>query len=281
MRSSQKFPLRTMTLGVAATAALLMTVPMASAQTTTAPSRTSTPPASDLPAAESIIKDAVTAMGGEQAFKDIKSSHMKMSMSTPMGAASMESWVIDDAFKLVMNQMGMNITAGGKGDEAWMQDPMSGQWQLIEGAQSKDMRQTSTMYNMIVNMKNRYSSMKTTSKTSFSDAMCYTVECIGDDSTDVYYFNVDKKYLEGIKTITEGGPMGGPSESTIVMSDRKKFGELTIPTTMTMDQMGMNIVMSIELLEFNGVEAAQVAMPDAVKKMKDSAPAAPTSQPGG
>jgi hypothetical protein len=277
MRSSHKSRLRTMTFGFVATATFTILAPLALAQTSTAPSRTTTPPAADLPDAEAIIKDAVTAMGGKKAFDDIKSSHMKMTMTTPIGPASMESWIVGDSFKLVMTQMGHDRLAGGNKDMAWMQDPMSGQWHLIEAAQGKEMRQTASVYNMIVDMKERYSSIKTISKANFHDNMCYAVECIGEDSTDVYYFNADKKYLEGIKTITEGGPMG-PPETTILMSDRKTFGEVTVPTTMSMNQGGMDIVMTIDLLEFNGVEAAKVAMPEEVKKLTEAANA-PTSQP--
>ncbi|MEM7228091.1 MAG: hypothetical protein AAF432_04670 [Planctomycetota bacterium] len=244
------------------------------------PAGTTTQAAGDLPSAESLIENAIKAMGGEKAFKQVKSSHSKMSMASPMGAAEIEAWIAEDDFKVVINQMGMQIEAGGDGENAWMKNPMTQAWEMVEEGQAKEMKQMAAMYNMVPDMESRYDKMTTVGEESFNDLSCYVVECIADDSTDTFYFDKKSGHVEGVKSVAQG-PMG-PIETVITMKERKKFGDLEVVTLMEMAQMDMNMTMTIEELEFNKVSAEMVAAPAEVKEMlEEKATSQPTSQPGG
>ena len=208
MRSSRTNRFRIFTLGVMAGTALTLTATNTLAQSAPATAPATTAPAGDLPAAKSLIADAIGAMGGKKAFDAIKSSHSKVSMTSPMGNATVETWEMGDSFKVAINQMGMTIEAGGDGENAWMKNPMSGQWELDPMGQASELRRQGLLFMTVVNMEEDFEDLTTVGKEMFGDVMCYAVQANDEESTNTFYFDASKKFLVGVKSAADQGPHG-------------------------------------------------------------------------
>ena len=262
-------------VAVGLVAAIAWTTP-ALAQTETAPAAT----ASDLPDAKKVIAAAIDAMGGKKAFEDVESSHIKGNMTTPMGEMSLEMFSAKPnkfLFIQSMPAMGMEITAGCDGDVGWMISPMVGGAQILEGEQLDEMREQSQMYEMVLRMEEDFEEVKTVGREKFAEHDCYKLQMKTEDGEESdAFFDVESKLPVGIKTTTQEA--GQPMDVSVVFSDWKQFGDIKGFTKMTITQMGMDMVMTFEEVEFNEVDPAKFALPDEVKAMATSQPA---TAPGG
>ena len=59
----------------------------------------------------------------------------------------------------------------------------------------------------------------------------------------------------------------GPMQSTVVLSEYKKFGALLQPTTMKVSMMGTQMVMSISTVDYDKVDPTVFAPPAAIKAL--------------
>ena len=234
----------------------------------------------DLPQAKQLLEKAVEAMGGKDAFKQIKTSRTKMSIETPMGNVAIESSVGEKGmFHANIDQAGMVMTSGSNGKHAWMQNPMAGGYQLLPQEQADQMRQQTSVHDIVLQMMKQFDSSKTVDMTDFNDESCFQVHLSSEKTKEEQeaFFSVKSGRLVGT-TSTQEGPMG-EMEITMSFNEWKKFGDLTLFTEIAINQMGMEMVMKIDEIEFNKVDPAIFAMPDEVKDLIAEQEAAATSQP--
>ena len=237
-----------------------------------APKPAPTEPAKDLPAALSIVKSSIEAMGGQKAIDAIESTSIKGNIASPMMPAAINMEIKSaKGGKMFMKQelpgMGEG-TAGSDGTTAWKSDPMSGGYQLMSPEEAKQTVKRSNMYNILFNIENEFKTLETVDKTSFNGEECYKVRMVSEDKSvpeQMGYFSLANKLMTGLET-TEEGPMG-PVTTTFHFKDWKELNDVKVFSALDLERMGMNMTMTFSEVEFNKVDPAVFELPAEVKKL--------------
>ena len=227
--------------------------------------------AKDLPKAEEIVKAALEAMGGKKAFDDIKSTSIKATMSTPMGDMTLDmKSAVPARFLLLQSFPGMGeMSIGSDGKVGWMNNPMAGGLQLLEGEQLEQMRKQSNMYLIVFNLQEDFKELETVDRIQFNGQDCYKVKMTPKEEgrpTQFGFFSSDSKLMQGME-ITQDGPMGQQMTSTISFAEWKPIEKLHLFTKMNIEQAGMQVGMTFTEVEFNKVDPAAFEPPAEVKEL--------------
>jgi hypothetical protein len=285
MTNNKWFRLRHMAMALGLTAMVGWTPALAQQDTAPADSQADKKPdtpAADLPPAKDLIAGAIKAMGGKKAFNDIKSSHMKGTMTTPMGNMGLEMYSAKpEKFLFIqsMPAMGMQVKAGSNGKVGWVMGPQPGETQILEGPDLTEMREQTQMYEMVLRMETDFKESQTVAKEMFGDTECYKVRMMDESGEEsMAFFEVKTGLPVGIRTTAQ--QQGQPIEVTVVFGGWKQFGDIKGFTTMTVDQLGMQMVMTFEEVDFNDVDSTIFALPQEVKDKLAAQPAATTAPEG-
>ena len=164
----------------------------------------------DLPEAKKIIEQALAAMGGEDAFKKIKTHDIEFEMEAGPQVlnCAVKSMAADDKnmFAAEMQVMGMVIKMGSDGETAWQTNPMNGQYTIMSGAQAKQMEgitELGTMQTMIGDLKEKSATLETVDKADFEGTSCYKILAVPkneetgepNSAESVYLFFDAEKHL--------------------------------------------------------------------------------------
>ncbi len=227
-----------------------------------------------LPEAKELFAAAMDAIGGREALEKIESSMVKGNVSTPMGRIGMESYFASpNKFLLKQNMPGMgDVSMGSDGTVAWMRNPMMG-YELIESDDAEEMMGQASMHNIVLRMEKEFKEFEVVERTSFKNEQCYKVRMKDKEGKEQFaYFLVEGKFLAGME-VTQEGPMG-PATITMEFKDWREYGDIKMFNRMIMNQMGMNMTMEFEEIEFNNVDNAIFTLPSEIKKLAEQLQAA-------
>jgi hypothetical protein len=225
-------------------------------------------PAEALPDAQKVIDRHVEAAGGRQAIKGHSSMRIKGSMTIPANGMSgtLELFVArpnKTVAKTTIAGIG-EISEGFDGVVAWSINPMTGPM-LATGEELKQ-KAFDADFDGALNVASRYDAIKTLEKTTFEGRPVYKLALTrkgGGD--DIEFYDVETGLKAGA-IIERQNPMGTISVTTVV-SNYKKFGDLTMPTQMTQSTSGVQIVTTFDSVEFDNVDPAVFELPAPIKAL--------------
>lgn len=229
--------------------------------------------ASDLPEASELLEKAVEAMGGAKAFEGIKSTetHMSMDIAAAGMTMTMEMFSGEDGRFLVRQSTPMGeVGMGSDGKIAWMNNPMTGGYELLDEEQTAQSREQAGMHNMVNSIAANFEKIETVGKETFGEREAYRVSLVekapeGDEEPaapeQFAIFDAENGLLLGMIQAT---PMG---EVAMRFEDWKEVGPIKMFHKMVVDQMGMQIIMTVDSIEFNKVDPTVFELPDKVKEL--------------
>lgn len=224
--------------------------------------------ADGLPTPEKLLAGAIKAQGGKEAFEAIESVHSKAEMRTPMGNMDVETHSkASGEFHLKQSspQMG-EMRAGYDGTVGWSHNQMQG-YQLLPEDEINEIRNMTMTHGMVTQLKEEYGEMKTVERTSFAGEDAYKVymKHKQDGSEQHVFFHPENHRLVGIEIEQESD--FGPMEISMSFDEWKERGDLMVFTKMTINQMGMEIVMEFTEIEFNAVDDDVFVLPEEVQEL--------------
>jgi hypothetical protein len=256
---------RAAVLAVAVVAAPASSLVAQTAQAPAAPAAK----AADLPSARAILDRHLEAAGGRNAIAKHTSSHLVGTISIPASG-------ITGPFEVFAAKPNMNLTKitiadigdvieAYDGKVAWSISPMTGP-RLSEGKELEQKKFDAEFYAELRD-DSRYESMRTLEKTTFDGRPCYKVSLVkkGTTDEDIEYYDVATGLKAGGTTSRET-PMGKIT-ATQIQTDYKKFGDLLQPSTLKVQAMGVDQVITVTAIEYDKVDAAVFDPPAAIKAL--------------
>jgi hypothetical protein len=222
----------------------------------------------DLPKATDLLAKSVTAMGGAEAYKQITSIRAKGTFEMPSQnlSGTVEILQARPAFvRLNVAVQGIGaIESGSDGKIAWSIDPMSGPTLMNGKALNEAVAEA--QFDAVLWGPEFVKTATTQEKTTFGSRPAYKLHVVTTYGTEeTVYIDAETFYQLGVERVSET-PMG-PLPTTMSAGDFKKFGALTMPTTMVQAAMGFEQVIRITSYEYNNVPASAFEPPPAVKAL--------------
>ena len=220
--------------------------------------------ATALPAAATLMSKYGAAVGGP-AFINAKAIVMKGALSMPaagLSATFQMTQLAPNRMQMVTTIPGMGeVQVGYDGTNAWASDPMQGP-RVLAGVELDQMKDEADRRSNIRSPE-LFTSVQTVADTTMNSERCYLVKLTwksGRESFDCY--SATSGYIVASKTVQKTAMGEIPVVS--LLSDYKKFGDITIPTKTTQDLMGQQQIITIASVEFPDAAGLTIAPPAAV-----------------
>lgn len=224
--------------------------------------------AADLPAADEVLARYVEAIGGKDRISEVESMTQKGTMEIRAvgvnGAFTLRS-ATPQRMHMAMEFEGMGkIETGFDGKVGWRVDPNMGPV-LLNETEIEQVKIEADPQSP-ANMAKHYPKRKTVQRTEFEATDVYELE-METKAGQVFtmYFGVENGLLLGQRGWQD--TQMGRIEMSIVLSDYRDFDGWKMPTTMTMTQGGMPMVMHIEDVTFNDVDESAFEIPAPIKRL--------------
>ena len=225
-------------------------------------------PAADLPTAADLFAKHVAAVGGEKAVRSHKSSKTKATFNMPAMGMTADMLIYSAApnkmyLDMTIPSMG-SMQQGYDGKVGWSVDPMSGA-RVLSGEELKQMALQADFY-ADLNYKDHYKEMKTLEKTVFADRPSYRVHVVTTFGSETdFFFDVENGLLNGMESTAES--QMGPVKSTTVLSEYKDFGGVKHAAKTTMSAFGQEQILTLNSVEYDGVEPSVFVLPEQIKTL--------------
>jgi len=220
-------------------------------------------PAEIEPDAKAIFEAYAAALGGEEAYADIDTAQMGMTIEMPTIGMSMVrevSFMQPNKIFAEMDIQGMGkMRQGYDGEKGWSVDPIQGSREL-EGAEL-DKLLSETDFKEGINLADKYASAKIAGK---DENGLVVLECVTADGghPEKLYFDTQTDLLQKMETIEDMGPQGEVPVSAQVVS-YEKMGDLLMPVHIDAQMLGMSMIMKITRFEPNvPVDESLFSMPE-------------------
>lgn len=220
--------------------------------------------ATTLPSAATLMSKYAAAVGGP-AFINAKAIVMKGGLSMPaagLSATFQMTQLAPNRMQMVTTIPGMGeVQVGYDGTNAWASDPMQGP-RVLAGVELDQMKDEADRRSN-VRSPELFTLVQTVADTTMNSERCYLVKLTwksGRESFDCY--SVASGYIVASKTVQKTAMGEIPVLS--LLSDYKKFGDITIPTKTTQDLMGQQQIITIASVEFPDAAGLTIAPPAAV-----------------
>jgi hypothetical protein len=218
--------------------------------------------AQELPPAEQLVQRYVQAIGGRDAVLAQRTSRTRGTFAMPAAGLSGELEVVmapPGRMSTTVEIPGLGtIRSGYDGTVGWSVDPMMGA-RLMTGAELDALREQANPL-MAVRDASLFRGMETVRRHEMGGQPCWEVRATtvgGREILDCYHVETG---LLVAQTSTSESPMGS-MQATNHFSEYREFGGVLLPTRMTQEAMGMQQVMTITSVEFDGVDAADLEPP--------------------
>jgi hypothetical protein len=225
-----------------------------------------------LPAAREVIDAFVKASGGVDAFKAVRSMRARGSLNIP-------SQGLSGGFEMVAarpNKTLTRVTIPGIGnlEEAfdgkvgWSIDPLSGP-ALVLG-KSLTERADEAWFDAPLHEDGFVKTLTVVGRELFDNRPAYRLKVVLASGTEQFeIFDVENGFQIGLEATREM-PFG-PVPTVTIFRDYRRFGALTLPTTVVQRLLGLNQsieqVVTFSAYEFDGVAANAFDMPPAIKAL--------------
>jgi len=222
--------------------------------------------------ADGLITKYLTACGGEQNLRAMKSMTMKGTMFAQGQNLEMKvSYVIPGKSHVEMGMGGIpmqTITTNGK--DAWMKHPMVGNVYLSGEEKADAMRQANLF--PLLDYKKSGAKVKYLGEDMVKGAKAYKLEFVGADNDTVVYSLDATTFL----TVKEKS-----NRATVISSDYRKVANIMIPYKINVQSGTQSMMMSIDSVTINAtVPDSLFVMPKDAKSL-DSLKALMKQQQGG
>ncbi len=223
--------------------------------------------AQGLPAAKDLIARWAKETNAE-GWKSHKSARMKATFDLPaMGmSANMETvtmYPASSSSKIDLPGMG-TMRQGFNGEVSWAMNPMAGPM-VMTGAQLDAAKEDADPSNYS-RVSPAIVSSETVEKATINGQECYKVKHTwksGKTSLDCFSAADGMIIWSQAKQSTPQGDV----EVTTNYSGYKDWGGVKRATTMTMDQMGQQFVITVQGWEWDNVDAKELELPDEIKAL--------------
>lgn len=221
----------------------------------------------NLPAASGLIAKYAAAVGGP-AFLSAKSIVSKGALSMPAAGLNAQFQMT----QLAPNQMQMVTTIPGMGEvqvgfdgtTGWAMDPMQGP-RVLSGQELDQMKDESDR-RATLRSAEMFNSVQTVADTTMNNEACYLVKLTWKSGRESYdCFSKASGYIVASKTVQKTAMGEIPVVS--LLSDYKKFGNVTVPTKTVQELAGQQQIITIQTVEFGDGKGVTIAPPDAVKAL--------------
>jgi hypothetical protein len=233
-----------------------------------APSRVVAEAPASLPSARSIIDRHIAAVGGRKAIMARTSTRMTgtvtMSGNGLTGNLEVLAAKPDRTLSRITLAAIGEILEGYNGAVAWSVSPMTGPM-LAQGKELAQKKFDADFYGELRDGA-RYASITTVEKTTFEGRPGYKVSLLRKDGgEDFEFYDVET----GLKTgaIASRETHMGVIATTVWQGDYKTFGGILQPTTFRQTSLGVQIVMSINAIEYDNVAPSAFEPPAAIKAL--------------
>ena len=205
--------------------------------------------------ADDLIAKYLTASGGEQNFRALKSMTTKGSIFMQGQTADVKvSYVVPNKSYMEVSMGGLSVqVVGTNSKDAWVKNPM-GTYFMGGDEKASAMRQANLF--PLLDYKKAGAKVKYLGEDMVKGAKAYKLEYVGADKDTVIYFFDAVTFF----TVKEKR-----NDATVMMSDFKKVGNLMIPHKVNIQAAAQSIMMTIDTIAVN------VAVPDSLFVMPSGA----------
>lgn len=249
---------------IAATAICVAATPRALATQAAAPAASR----ATLPSSREVIARSIAALGGEAAFRAVKSIHAvgKMTVAGPGISGDFELFSARPARVLLR----VDIAGIGKVENAydgrigWSVNPISGP-ELLNGAQLTEAAEEA-WFDSPLHAPDRVRSMDVVGRVDFDGRDTYKLKIVLPSGNEQFeYFDVTSGLQAGSE-MTRTLPQGVVPTVNFTR-DYKKFGALMQPTTIVQRALGFDQVVTIASIEYDKVPDSVFDVPADVKPL--------------
>jgi hypothetical protein len=165
--------------------------------------------------------------------------------------------------QITIGQFGEAVT-GFDGTTAWANQPGQG-YMVMSGDMMEQAKQQADFFSDFPDLS-KYTSVETLALEDFEGRKCYKVKLTRATGGDVIqYFDAETGLASGM--VRSQDTQMGKMEITVVMSDYKDQGGVKMPGKIIQRTMQGDITLTFTAYEFDKVDNAVFALPDAVKAM--------------
>ena len=226
------------------------------------------PAAAPLPSGRDVVAKHIAAIGGEAAFKAVKSVHAKGTFELPAQGVKGDLEILAARPNKMINRVEIpgvgHVESGFDGKNAWSIDPLAGP-SLLSGRALTEMGEDA-WFDGALHSSDRVKELTTVAKVEFDKKQAYQVKVVhtsGVEQTE--YYDVETGLLIGSESQRET-PMGVLPVKAMYR-EYQKFGGLQQPTVLVQSTMGIDQVLHIATYEYNTVPATAFDPPPAVKAL--------------
>jgi hypothetical protein len=221
-----------------------------------------------LPSSQEVVARSIKALGGEKAFKSVKSLHAvgKMTITGPGISGDFESFTARPArviYRLNIGGIG-KVENGYDGKVGWSVNPISGP-ELLKDKQLTEISEDA-WFDAPLHTPDRVRRMEVVDRVEFDGHQTYKLRVVFPSGNEQFeYFDVTTGLpagSEGTHTLPQG-----PVPTQNFARDYKKFGPLMQPTTLVQRALGLDQVVTITSIEYDKVPDAVFDIPADVKPL--------------
>lgn len=224
--------------------------------------------AAPLPSGKDIVAKHLAAIGGEAAFKAVKSFHAKGTFELPAQSLSgplelMAARPNKLLLRVDIPSVG-HVESGFDGKNGWSIDPLAGP-SLLTGRALSEMSEDA-WFDGTLHAPDRVKELTTLAKVEFDKRQAYQVKVVhisGVEQTE--YYDVETGLQIGSESQRET-PMG-LLPTKVMLREYQKFGTLKQPTVLVQSTMGIDQVFRMSSYEYNDVVPTVFEPPPAIKAL--------------
>jgi hypothetical protein len=218
---------------------------------------------------DDIIAQYFKAHGGEAAFRNVKTGYAEMEMNVMGMTMPMKMWTKDkDKVRVEQSMMGQITIAVINGKKGWAKT--GGQVVELDSLQLEQQKQqmmssgASMLDNLFLDYKAKGIKITKEADENVNGKDCYVLKIIMNPQTELKYFidkgtgletkfaiHVDMPKGEDGEDAEASGMAAMMSNIEVLVSEFKTFGEVKVPTLMTMSMGGMEVKTAIKVYEMN------------------------------
>ncbi|MBN8597078.1 MAG: hypothetical protein J0L78_05320 [Planctomycetes bacterium] len=228
-----------------------------------------TAPAEKLPEAKALMDKFLTAIGGVERLKAIKSRQVSLTMNL-VGMdlkGRMQIYQMPPALAYAETELAQigKVMQGSDGETVWESSLLSGT-RILKGAERaaflRGMR-----FNADYDYQDLFKSMTTTGVEDVLGRPAYAVELVTqDDTKETRLFDKESGLLVGLRSTTKS--QMGEVPSNTAFSDYREVSGIKMPFKMSVKAMQVEMVTSVEKAELDvPIPAERFALPEEVKAL--------------
>ena len=222
-----------------------------------------------LPAASSIVARHVAAIGGEAAYRAVRSVRARGRVQIVAQGISGDVELLSARPNKLINRVTIPgigaIESGFDGKTGWTSSPVAGP-ELLTGRQLSEAADDA-WFDGALHLSDHVRTMTTVGRDTFDGHAAYKVRVVLQSGSEQFeYFDAESGLQIGSES-TKASPQG-LIPTVNVLRDYRRFGALLQPTTVIQRALGLEQLVTITSCEYNTVPTAAFEPPASVKALQ-------------